>query len=511
MKSTVCRLMSLVLVLSLLLGGMLSCEKPEKEPDTDPVVQPDGEVAVATPSIVFSAEPQASGMTYFSPEADALQKMEIGGENCWIFQHFRQQQTNILYLSLEESARPADTSRMLATFRVYVSEKLTISVNCSIGGEMQTVTQQISKKNEWIDCQVELPGLVLDGGVDGYDMKVVFTGPELIRLSTLSIAPVDKLPSELAAEQLQAKYDGMEDLVMGLFTGTSTEVIEDNLRFGAEYQMHFPDFIRVGDEIYAYYIGADDNGKMGTCLATSKDGITFTRKGVVLNADQKYDTGYAAFAGIWYDDLDQLFYMVYEAHGDGSTGGQDIALAVSIDGLTFEKQGVILDEDDCPPSWCRANVGTPDLYKEGDVWYVFFHGYNGVDCQIGVAYGEDLFKLTVHPDPIIPTTADPEAPDSGTTGRRDVIRFGDTYYMVYEVSSDKYEGSYGKAKWTHMFAYSKDLINWTVIDAPILDQGDRRSMGYDGPAWLVLDGEVYVYFRVCENGNFTRRARIVAK
>ena len=320
---------------------------------------------------------------------------------------------------------------------------------------------------------------------------------------------MDIFPSEQAVLDIENRRANLENTLLGLFDGTTTEVVEPGT-FGLDFAMHFPDFIRVGDEIYAYYIGADQNGKMGTCLAISKDnGATFQKECVVLNAEEKYDALYAAFAGIWYEESEGLFYMAYEAHGDGSTGGQDVALAVSEDGITFEKKGVILDEDDCPPSWCRANVGTPDLYKEGDVWYVFFHGYNGDDCQIGVAYGEDLFALEVYPDPIVPTNSQAGAIDSGTTGRRDVVKYGDTYFMVYEVSSDKVNGSYNESQWTHMFAYSTDLIHWTTIEAPLVDQGDHIGMGYDGPAWLEIDGDMYVYFRVTGSVNHTKRAKLL--
>ena len=45
-------------------------------------------------------------------------------------------------------------------------------------------------------------------------------------------------------------------------------------------------------------------------------------------------------------------------------------------------------------SWERQAVGTPSLWREGDTWYLFYHGYgkrtgSPDDCQLGVAVGKD--------------------------------------------------------------------------------------------------------------------------
>ena len=109
------------------------------------------------------------------------------------------------------------------------------------------------------------------------------------------------------------------------------------------------------------------------------------------------------------------------------------------------------------------HIGPPDLFKKDGVWYLTFHGFGKgkKDCQIGLAYGKELApgKLTVCPDPILPTSGDPSDPDSGTTGRRDVI-FDDKsgcFYMVYEVSTDMVGSDFGGSHWGHMFARSKDM------------------------------------------------------
>ena len=81
-------------------------------------------------------------------------------------------------------------------------------------------------------------------------------------------------------------------------------------------------------------------------------------------------------------------------------------------------------------------IGTPSLFKEGNTWYLFYHGYDLDDCQIGVATGEDLLNLTHYSTtaPRVPTSASDW--DCGTAGKRSIVKEGRYYYMVYEGSTD---------------------------------------------------------------------------
>ncbi len=298
------------------------------------------------------------------------------------------------------------------------------------------------------------------------------------------------------------------DLLDGLFTGKSREMIVD-LNIGSDFGFHFPDMLYVDGEYWGYYITyATETGKGGVGLAISSDGKNWDNKGCVIQPDRDWDRNGAYFAGVW-RDTDGKIYLVYECKGDENTKYgtlENIALATSDDGVNWEKEGVILYKD-LLSSWQCANVGTPDLYKTGDTWYMTFHGFNYVDCQIGVAYGTDLHDLTVVKDPVIPTVQ--RTPYSGTTGRRDVIFVDGWYYMVYEISTDQVEGySYGGARWNHMFARSRDMISWEITEGPMLNH-DTIGFGYDGPCWMVIDGELYVYSR--EVGHNTMAIKIVPR
>ncbi len=327
-------------------------------------------------------------------------------------------------------------------------------------------------------------------------------------LTSCSVQQVPQVTTEAQTTvetdpQTQTEPDAppsVADILSALFDDSLNVRERRPVSCGKSFNMHFADFVIVDGIIRAYYIDNDSSGRLVTGIAESKDGKNFTDKGIVIGCDTSYDSGYAAFAGALYRD--GVTYLAYECLGDEG-GGQDIALATSTDGYNFEKQGVILDNRDCP-AWCAYNVGTPDLVFADGMWYLFFHGYNGTDCQIGVAYGTSLDALTVHPEPILPTSEDPAEPDSGTTGRRDIVYVDGWYYMVYEVSTDKVGSDYSGSYWTHMFARSRDLINWEKR-APLVWQTVPR-MGYDGPNWLITNDHVYVYYR--KPGNVTYRVEL---
>ena len=297
-------------------------------------------------------------------------------------------------------------------------------------------------------------------------------------------------------------------IIEGLFNGmTYEEELPQYDGLGGWFGMHFADFVWVDDVLYSYYIRGE-NGKSCIGLATSTDAIHFEDKGLVINADSSFDLLMASFAGVWYED--GVFYVTYEALPE-SDDGANIALATSTDGIHFEKKGIILYHDRSL-GWQNYNIGTPDLYKVGDMWYLTFHGFGNQkkDCQIGVAYGTDLFNLTMVDHPVIETSNDPNDPDCGTCGRRDVIYYNGWYYMTYEISTDggkinrnlgddlgvegKYYYDFSGSSWGHKFARSRDMINWEKIPY-LLHDTYTGDYAYDGPSWLVKDGEVFIYYR----------------
>lgn len=276
-------------------------------------------------------------------------------------------------------------------------------------------------------------------------------------------------------------FDG--SALVGLFEGKTVFVKDKSEELGKDLGMHFTDFIQIGNEYWCYYIESMEGEKSAVGLAVTTDGTVFTKRAtVLLPSENGWDSKFASFPGIWYDN--GIFYLAYEGAGD-SAGA--IGLATSKDGINFEKKGKILDATG--KGIYSVNVGTPDLFKKDGKWYLSYHTYDGLSCQLCVAIGTDLMNLKHHKaNPVIPTSKD--GPDSGTTGRRDVIFYDGWFYMTYEISTKQ---PYSEAQWSHTFARSKDFINWETVEQLI---PSNKGFGNDGPSFAVIDGKLWVYYRM---------------
>ena len=256
-----------------------------------------------------------------------------------------------------------------------------------------------------------------------------------------------------------------------------------------------------GDPHYkAYYIGSP---RYGTNLAKSYDGVNFTDLGqVVANGGSgSWDERIAAFAGVVKDG--GTYYLAYEGAGYDSSYPGDIGLATSVDGVNFTKHGMILQHRSY--GFERGNIGTPSLHKEGSTWYLYYHGFDYGDCQIGLATGADPTNVTrVQSTPIIPTGSWGDW-DSGTTGKRSrLIKEGDYWYMAFEGSIDQ---PYDTARWSTGIARSTDLVHWDKLPSnPVLPQ-TQGGFGNDGPEMLYVDNDLYIYYRGA--GNTTYRVKLV--
>ena len=275
-------------------------------------------------------------------------------------------------------------------------------------------------------------------------------------------------------------------------------------KLGGDFNFHYISIAPHGGKLMAYYIvnsvDAAKRPKMGIGRAQGRDGIKWTDDGAVINVGPAgaWDDRLASFPGIWKDG--DTWYLVYEgAADDAGTSTGDIGLATSTDGKTFTKHPAnpILRHE--KTGWERANIGTPSLFKENGVWYLFYHGYDWSVCQIGVASGKSLTDLTKSPaNPIIPVAAEPTAWDCGTTGKRSTIhKDGEYYYMMLEGSTAQ---PYQTARWSSGLARTTDLTaRWTKCPRNPLIPTTAGSFGYDGPELVKINNAWHLYVRSAEN------------
>ena len=205
-----------------------------------------------------------------------------------------------------------------------------------------------------------------------------------------------------------------------------------------------------------------------------------------------WDDRLATFPGVWKDSA--TYYLVYEGAAENlALSPGDIGLATSSDGRHFVKNtgNPILRHN--PSGWESVNVGTPSLFKENGVWYLFYHGFDGSKVRIGVASGTTLTDLIKYAgNPIF--SPDAGAWDSGTAGRRSaVVKEASYYYFAYEGSTDY---SFNTAQWSSGLARSTNLLDWVKYPSnPVIPQ-TLSGFGYDGPELVRLDGTWYLYVRM---------------
>jgi hypothetical protein len=242
-------------------------------------------------------------------------------------------------------------------------------------------------------------------------------------------------------------------------------------------------------------------------LAMTRDWRTFKDLGRVLprGGHGTFDARIASFADVLKDG--STYHMVYEGAGTSSAYPGDVAYATSSDGIRWTKHGIILKHSG---RWESANNGTPSLFKEGNTWYLFYHGFDGRDVRVFGASGPALTRLKRLNGgrPLVDTSA--AGWDAGTVGKRSIVKQGGYYWMIYEGSADQ---PFDRARWSSGLARSRDLLaweKWKGTGGPVLPLtgGGTDSFGFDGPEWVFTpDQKLSIFFR--QPGNTTGRATLV--
>lgn len=258
---------------------------------------------------------------------------------------------------------------------------------------------------------------------------------------------------------------------------------------GGDFTFHCLSILPQNDKLLGYYIAnyttSDGRHRMGIGRARSDSGMSWTDEGRLLSAGAAgtWDDRAASFPGIWKDGA--TWYLVYEGAADdiGFSPG-DIGLATSSDGKKFTKHpnNPILRHEKA--GWERVNIGTPSLFKEGDTWYLFYHGFDGTVCQIGVASGKKLTELTKSSaNPIIPVSTDASAWDTGATGKRSsIVKEGEFYYLAFEGRTPLPDAT---ARWSSGLARSRNLTSgWVKCRLNPLIPTTPGYFGYDAPEML---------------------------
>jgi len=293
--------------------------------------------------------------------------------------------------------------------------------------------------------------------------------------------------------------------------GTSPVMVVGGAGAWDDSWVQFNTMWKDGTTYYAYYQGCKNDWKFQIGLATSTDGITWTKEG--SNPIIPYGT-----AGEWDDDIcgypcvwkeSSTWYMIY-AGRKASSQIYKFGLATSADGISWTKSGsnpvyataVTWDDGIMEP-------GTR-MVKEGDTYYLYYWGNTIISLSstagIGLLTSTDLINWT-------PSANNPIL---GSTGHNtwDIImmaptvqKFGSTYYMFYEGCD-----SAGSVSQNGIATSSSKDSGWSrAATKPILPTG--QGTDWDN-AWtevavlMEVDSEWRMYYGGSRGAGETPRCQV---
>lgn len=187
-----------------------------------------------------------------------------------------------------------------------------------------------------------------------------------------------------------------------------------------------PATVLVGGTVYLYYSAVSSFCPRSVCLATSPDGVRFTKCP---------SNPIAVGGGPEIVFRDGRFYLYYWKERPGQKGFQ-LHLALSEDGISFDER------DDGPVlpagpegSWDSHTVETPRIFCEGDRYHMMYCGSDRHDdypYHAGLATSTDLVHWVKYEGNPVFERGPEGAWDEGAIWFTTVEKIGGVYYMWYE-------------------------------------------------------------------------------
>ena len=153
------------------------------------------------------------------------------------------------------------------------------------------------------------------------------------------------------------------------------------VKFRGEYHVFFQ-----------YYPGATKWGPMHWGHVKSRDLAHWERLPVALAPDANEDGCFSGSAVEWKGKL-WLLYTGFKENGGGENVRQLQCLASSEDGVHFTKHGVVIGERELPPSYCPWDFRDPKPFRRAETFYCVVAARKmGAGGRILLFSSEDLFR-----------------------------------------------------------------------------------------------------------------------
>jgi predicted GH43/DUF377 family glycosyl hydrolase len=243
-----------------------------------------------------------------------------------------------------------------------------------------------------------------------------------------------------------------------------------------------PSVIRQGDAYYNFFSGFD--GKTWhTGLAVSSDGIAWQKEGKILSPDPgSWERAAIAANGVAIADVNEILYY-YQA-GDPV----EIGLARSRDAHHWTKNGAAVLKAGPWASWDERGAADPYVIRVGENYYMFYLGMDRAQRQrIGVAMSRDGVSWTkLRSNPIL-ELGDYGAFDANGLGEPAVWIARGYYWMLYTGRDRDEMRRLGLAR-------SRDGVRWEKL--PKVISGDQAwdSKVICDPAVIASGDRVTVWF-----------------
>ncbi len=216
-----------------------------------------------------------------------------------------------------------------------------------------------------------------------------------------------------------------------------------------------PSVTRRGDTLFNFYSGYDGR-TWHTGLATSTDGLVWSRKGKVLSPSLDWEAGYIAANGSAIEAGGEFLYW-YQ-------GGRvpRIGLATSSDGISWRKTPRPVLDPGPRGSWDERGVADPYVIRLGGVFYMFYLGQDRAMRQrLGVARSDNGVEWTrLRSNPIL-ELGEYGSFDENGLGEPAVWHANGLYWMLYTGRDRRENRRMGLAS-------SPDGVRWTRLPAPLI-------------------------------------------
>lgn len=189
------------------------------------------------------------------------------------------------------------------------------------------------------------------------------------------------------------------------------------------------------------------------------DALHAVSPAVVRNGDE-WVLAYEGYGAVYGEGVDNVQRTIspYNPGVPAGHGPPTIGWATSKDGINWTKRGVVA-RDLAWTSWESLGIGSPSLTLWNGTFHLWYTGfrYPGYALARGFSFGPSLDMLTKEPaNPVL--LAQPGSWDAGAVGRNSVTYDGDWYWMWYEGGRNPWCNA--TSQWGVGLARSRDLRTW---------------------------------------------------